>query len=74
MSDLRSRLSKLIESAGFDPQPYSGRGMYGEHCLSFTCYLYGVADKEMHKVLRGLRRDQMGKGYVIYFPAVSAFD
>ena len=29
-------LQKLIFSAGFEPQSYNGRGMYGKTCLGFV--------------------------------------
>jgi len=31
-----SELQEIVEDAGFDAQPYSGRGMYGRKCLSFN--------------------------------------
>lgn len=31
-----SEIKEIVEDAGFDPQSYSGRGMYGRKCLSFN--------------------------------------
>lgn len=31
-----NELKEVVENAGFDPQSYSGRGMYGRKCLSFN--------------------------------------
>lgn len=31
-----NEIREVIENAGLDPQSYSGRGMYGLRCLSFS--------------------------------------
>ena len=31
-----NEIKEVVEDAGFDPQSYSGRGMYGRKCLSFN--------------------------------------
>lgn len=31
-----NEIKEIVENAGFDPQSYSGRGMYGRNCLSFN--------------------------------------
>lgn len=31
-----NEIKEVVENAGFDPQSYSGRGMYGRKCLSFN--------------------------------------
>lgn len=31
------KILDIIENAGFEPQDYSGRAMYGNRCLGITC-------------------------------------
>lgn len=35
MATLAEEVCEVIEAAGFDPGPYSGRGMYGKQCVGF---------------------------------------
>ncbi len=30
-------LKTIIENLSFEPQKYSGKGMYGRNCVGFTC-------------------------------------
>ena len=78
------RLIEIIADADFTPAPYSGRGMYGRRCVSFvieneTPLNHALADlvegavdtDEASDILRGMMRDSMGRGAVLYWPAVS---
>lgn len=61
---------------------YSGRGMFGESCLgvsgheddldSFVIDLVAEAPKsvksELRKLAKSVRKDQLGKGMIYYFP------
>jgi hypothetical protein len=69
---------------GLSVQSYSGRGMFGKHCLAVTTpqdfseiglgaalMIYaGDNDFEMADLLLQTQRDQMGLGAVLYWPAV----
>lgn len=76
-------LQEAIVVAGYTPQAYSGRGMYGKECLSArlrswdsqTDFIIDVAlaceaDKEILETLRRLRMDELGQGAIVYFPSV----
>ena len=80
----RERLIEIIETAGYTPAPYSGRGMYGRRCVSFTIenetpLSHAFADlveaaenaDEACRILRATMRDSMGLGEVLYWSAVS---
>lgn len=51
---------------------YSGRSMYGK-----TCYAVSGSDDDViveeaaSRGLRGARRDQLGRGYIVYWPSIS---
>ena len=65
-----------------DPQPYSGRGMYGRQCLSVVMQgetpfallaeiVEGCDDvTEAGELLRTARVDDMGLGHVVYWPGI----
>lgn len=74
---------EALEDAGYDPQPYSGRGMYGKHCVSLK---HGPDDEplsvwDLAKVsfnesydgefdnLPEPRQDSLGLGIVLYWPS-----
>lgn len=78
------RLTALIEDAGYQPRPYSGRGMYGHSCVSFTIedetpLNHALADlveaagdtDEAAIVLRAMVRDDYGRGELLYWPRVA---
>lgn len=51
---------------------YSGRGMYGATCYGIACDDWlECHDLAREKGLKGDRRDQMGKGWIVYWPAVT---
>jgi len=51
---------------------YSGRGMYGANCYGIDCdddqYAIGEAAE---RGLKGASVDQLGKGYIVYWPSVT---
>ena len=78
----REHLIKTIEAAGYDPEPYSGRGMDGRQCVSFTddsrlmkvlAELVGACDDvgEAEQLVRKMSTDSMGLGTVFYWKSVA---
>lgn len=82
-------LQTLLEAISEDVGPYSGRSMYGEKCVAISgmdigdlmadlmleAAELGAAEREqVVEAIRGLRTDSMGRGQVVYFPAVAHFD
>lgn len=80
-----SKLKELIEYAGYESRSYSGRGMYGEECLTFSAEdsqvevilnLIEAIDNPANElsdtleILRRMRVDQLGLGMVYYFPKI----
>ena len=78
------RLIALIEAAGYDPAPYSGRVMYGRRCVSFVAGPAAAATDVMADLgaesddlaeyvatLRAVRMDEMGRDTVFHWPDVA---
>jgi hypothetical protein len=78
-------LIRAIEAAEFEPQSYSGRGMYGKRCVGFVTdgdlFSAGAAvaaalvDQDLaHRVEDlaelGVSRDSMGHDTIVYFRGV----
>ena len=69
-------LKTILESVGYETAEYSGRGMYGKTCISVHTseslfeigYRVGQATEQIFKGSLRPSRDQLGKGYVIYWP------
>jgi hypothetical protein len=75
---------EFLDAIGYDPVPYSGRGMGGEHCWAIdvtpAILAAAILDYESDarldpdtramaiRALRGAREDSMGRGVVTYFP------
>lgn len=79
------RLSEIIQEAGFDPRPYSGRGMGSAECVAFNidkgegfhavARVVAVVDnpaerQDLVDVFENVRIDSLGIGQVMYFPWV----
>ncbi len=48
---------------------YSGRNMFGRECLGISCDNYiRVIEKAARKGLEGATYDQLGTGYIVYWP------
>ncbi len=59
------QLSKKMTAQGLKPYSYSGRFMYGESCLAVN-----VSNLAGYNLPSGWKQDNMGRGYVIYWPTV----
>ncbi len=75
---------EFLDAVGYDPVPYSGRGMGGEQCWAIDVtpakFAADIIDYEgaerldpdtramAIRALRGCREDSMGRGSVLYFP------
>ena len=60
--------AKLIYNSGFEPEIYSGRGMYGDQCLAVRVEYEHEIDEILKKTdLPDPSVDQMGKGYIAYW-------
>jgi hypothetical protein len=74
----------FLHALGYDPRPYSGRGMYGDECWAIdvtpAIFAAAILDYEQDtrldpdtramaiRALQGAREDSMGRGSVLYFP------
>lgn len=70
-------LSDILADAGYDAEPYSGRGMYGAQCVSVSL----DSDADLWRLATELARvsdedippprtDTLGYGIVAYWPRV----
>jgi len=74
---------ELLQDAGYEPMPYSGRGMYGKYCIAvrtgdighlFADVLSATKDNksiqldEVSDAFRSMRTDSLGLDTVVYFP------
>lgn len=70
-------LIEALESYGYDPQSYSGRGMYGKECVSvhdgsiwdIAKDLFSEGEDGAFNSLPEPRQDQLGLGVVLYWPS-----
>jgi hypothetical protein len=61
-----TELIEVLSDQGLEPKAYSGRGMYGKHCVSVT---FNRGDDAGNYTLPpGWTTDQMGLGVVFYWP------
>ena len=78
----REHLIKTIEAAGYDAQDYSGRGMMGRKCVSFTADgktvqvmadLVAACDDidDAMEIIQKLSTDSMGLDTVFYWKSVA---
>ena len=52
---------------------YSGRGMFGAKCAGIACDdSHGTIEEAASRGLRGAKVDQLGRGYIVYWPGVQA--
>jgi hypothetical protein len=75
---------ELLEDNGYDTRSYSGRAMYGQECLAVTVddvisstwaiatllAEYNAEAEEKIPEPKGMRYDNMGRSYVIYWTRV----
>lgn len=51
---------------------YSGRAMWGKECMSIYCDdAIECIEAAAARGIRGARRDSMGRGAVVYWPAIA---
>lgn len=58
-------LCSTIEEQGGKPRSYSGRGMYGQHCVGVNMDYVG-----QYTLPKGFNLDNMGLGVIAYWPHV----
>jgi hypothetical protein len=69
--DQTQELINALTDAGFTPESYSGRGMYGKNCVSVkneSIFDVGRALAELDSIPEP-SQDQLGKGIVLYWPS-----
>lgn len=62
---------EMLEECGFDPQSYSGRGMYGKECVSVRDATVWEVGRMLPHDATGIpepHTDSLGTGIVIYWP------
>ncbi len=60
------------EIGGTVRSTYSGRGMYGKTCYGIDCDdITSCIELAAAKGLKGAKTDNMGKGYIVYWPSVN---
>lgn len=82
----KSAIQQAAEILGYDAYSYSGRGMFGKHCLAINVEdpLKDIAfialeaqnldNSDVSSYFENVRTDSMGLRSVIYFPYVSYYD
>lgn len=83
----KSRLQDILESTVDGVRSYSGRGMYGRSCLGvetddlgdlFAAVLEELEGEEdtqdVQLAFKSMRTDALGRGTIVYFPAVAYDD
>lgn len=60
-----TKLIDAIKAAGLRPRSYSGRGMFGRHCVGVSLRSISEADG---LPLRGSATDSLGLGIILYWP------
>lgn len=63
------KLINAIRAAGHEPTSYSGRGMYGRYCIGVSLDHINDADG---LPLKGSNTDSLGRGIILYWPAIDA--
>jgi hypothetical protein len=69
----------VLEDSGYAPEPYSGRGMYGEECVSLQdddlsvweiarCLWLNNFDRDDLDIPEP-KQDSLGLGIVLYWPS-----
>ncbi len=68
--DLESLLAEIAaEAGGTVYRDYSGRGMFGATCVGIEGdHLAAVLEAAGARGLRGACHDQLGKGWIVYWP------
>ena len=61
------QLIATLEEEQLKPRSYSGRGMYGAHCVG--AYIDGYLGN--YTLPQGWRSDNLGRGTIVYWPDVA---
>lgn len=67
-------LEQTAEAVGGSVQrEYSGRGMFGASCYGIACDSpTDCIEEAAARGVRGAKVDQLGKGFIVYWPGLSA--
>lgn len=67
---IRKTLEQVAEVVGGTLRDdYSGRGMFGKQCYGIDCDNWAECVEEAAIAgIRNAKYDQMGKGYIVYWP------
>lgn len=69
--DALERIKELADSYGNLYEKYSGRGMFGAHCVGIvTDNPSAVIGAAMRSGIEGHRRDSMGRDAIVYWPDI----
>lgn len=80
----RHTLQEMFDGSEHEPQPYSGRFMYGKECLSFRVsdlgeflsdIFYALENSDydisaLGEAFRHMKTDSLGMDMVVYFPRI----
>jgi len=73
MATEREKTIKKLADDGYGKlyEDYSGRNMYGDTCLGITTDDPDTLIEEAaSRGIRGAKRDNLGKGYIVYWPSI----
>lgn len=69
--DLAKAVQNLAREIGEQAQPYSGRGMFGRECWAISCRdTDNVISYRREYNLPKPHIDNLGKGYIVYWPEI----
>ena len=70
IENIEEVMEEIAEEVGGELRDnYSGRGMYGKTCYGIDCDNYTTClEVAGSKGVRGARVDNMGKGWIVYWP------
>ena len=69
----QEKIIKRLVDDGFGKlyKDYSGRNMYGKTCIGITTNDPDTLIEEAASLgIRGAKRDNLGKGYIVYWPHI----
>jgi hypothetical protein len=66
--------TRKLSAAGYEPDSYSGRGMYGKECVGVIVASYAEVARAAQIVGREPTTDSMGRGVVAYWPSIAWVD
>ena len=77
-------IQEIMEDAGYECRSYSGRGMFGGHCLAIKGTIQSIGAELIDAIVeydndnafciakefRSAHTDSLGKGSITYFPNI----